>query len=89
MTRLRVLSVLTEAFGAVLAGGQLLDVVCCLALVHGAEGDVAEEEEARVVGPGRVAVVGRLADHVGEVDALAEHVAGDGGLRRGDPQTLK
>ena len=43
--------VLTEALGAVLAGGQLLDVVCGLALVHGSEGDVAEEEQASVVGP--------------------------------------
>ena len=39
--------------------------------------------------PGGVAVVGGLADHVGEIDALAEHVTGDGGLGRGDPQTLK
>ena len=39
--------------------------------------------------PGGVAVVGRLAHHVGEVDALAEHVAGDGGLGWGDPQALK
>ena len=72
-----------------LAGWQLLDVVCRLALVHGPERHVAEQEEARVVGPAGVAVVGRLADHVGEVDALAEHVAGDGGLGRGDPQALK
>ena len=72
-----------------LALGQLLDVVCRLALVHGAERHVAQHEDARVVGPARVAVVGRLAHHVGEVDALAEHVAGDGGLGRGDPQTLK
>ena len=72
-----------------LALGQLLDVVCRLALVHGPERHVAEQEEARVVGPAGVAVVGRLADHVGEVDALAEHVAGHGGLGRGDPQALR
>ena len=41
-----------------------------------------------VVGSVGAAVVGRLGDHVGKVDALAEHVAGDGGLRRRDPQTL-
>ena len=71
------------------AVGQLLDVVRRLALVHGPERDVAQEEETRVVGPACVAVVGRLAHHVGEVDALAEHVTGDWGLGRGDSQALK
>mmetsp|Transcript_42132 Transcript_42132/g.88087 ORF Transcript_42132/g.88087 Transcript_42132/m.88087 type:complete len:231 (+) Transcript_42132:2688-3380(+) len=34
------------------------------------------------------AVVGALGDHIGEVEALAEHVARHGGLRRGDEQAL-
>ena len=37
-----------------LSGGQLLDVVGGLALVHVPQGDVAEQQEASVVRPGRV-----------------------------------
>lgn len=40
------------------------------------------------VGAAGGAVVGRLGDHVGEVDALAEHVAGDGRFGRRDAQAL-
>jgi len=41
----------------------------------GAQPDVAEQQVGQAAAPRRAAVVGRLGDHVGEVDALAEHVA--------------
>ena len=41
-----------------------------------------------VVGGVGAAVVGGLGDHVGKVDALAEHVAGHRGLRGRYPQAL-
>mmetsp|Transcript_18232 Transcript_18232/g.45718 ORF Transcript_18232/g.45718 Transcript_18232/m.45718 type:complete len:610 (-) Transcript_18232:269-2098(-) len=58
-------------------------------LVRAAEAHLREEQHARgglLVGE---AVVGRLGGAVGEVDALAEHVAGGGRLGRRDAQTLR
>lgn len=57
--------------------------------LHVAESDVAKEEQARVVGAGGAAVVSGLGDHVGEVDAFTEHVAGHGSLGRSDAETLE
>ena len=41
-----------------------------------------------IVCPVGATVVGRFGDHVGKVDALAEHVAGHRRLRRRNPQAL-
>ena len=52
------------------------------------EGDFAEQETASRVEFGGVAVVGRLADHICEVNSLAEHVPRHWGLRRRDSEPL-
>ena len=58
-------------------------------LEHGlAELCLAQEQQARVAGVVGRAVACRLRGDVGEVDALAEHVAIDGRLGRGDAQAL-
>mmetsp|Transcript_14546 Transcript_14546/g.34326 ORF Transcript_14546/g.34326 Transcript_14546/m.34326 type:complete len:327 (+) Transcript_14546:134-1114(+) len=67
--------------------------LCCLGvgrktLVLLPQGDVAQRQHAGGVGAGPHAVVSRLTHHVSEVDALAEHVAGDGRLGRGDAQAF-
>lgn len=48
-----------------------------------------EEQQTGPAAHGGLAVLGRFAGHVGEVDALAEGVAVDGGFGRGDTEALR
>lgn len=70
--------------------GQVTSIVVCRSFLPAvAQGHFTQQHQASVVGPAGAAVVGRLAHHVGEVDSLAEHVAGHWCLGRGDAQALR
>ena len=64
----RVRSGFAQTFSRVKSSGEFLDVLRFPRLVHVAERHVTEEQQAGVVGPVGAAVVGRLGDHVGEID---------------------
>eukprot|EP00754_Rhynchopus_humris_P038508 Rhum_TRINITY_DN21127_c0_g1::Rhum_TRINITY_DN21127_c0_g1_i1::g.173164::m.173164 len=68
---------------------RLVHVLRVLQLVHLAQGHLVQRHERNRVLLRRAAVVGRLGRAVGKVDALAEHVAGDGCLGWRDAQTLR
>lgn len=68
--------------------GQQMGVVISVKLLDAvSEGDFAEQETANRVEFGGVAVVGRLADHICEVNSLAEHVPCCWRLRGSDPES--
>lgn len=49
---------------------------------HVSEGNFSQQDQAYWVSLGRVAVVGTLGDHVGEIDPLTKHVARLEGWKR-------
>ena len=64
-------------------------IIGLLELEHGlTELGLTEEEKAGVAAGGGPAVLRALGGDVGEVDALAEHVAGDGGFGGSDAEAL-
>jgi hypothetical protein len=63
-------------------------VISIILLIDVSQCDFAQQHEPGVILSGGEAVVGGLGDHICEVDALPEHVAGHWGLRRSDAQPL-
>ena len=56
--------------------------------IHVSKGNFSQQDQAYWVSLGRVAVVGTLGDHVGEIDSLTKHVARHRRFRWGYPEAL-
>lgn len=68
-----------QGIGVVISVKLLIDVSQC---------DFTQQHKTRVVLSGGEAVIGGFGDHISEVDALSEHVAGHWGFGRGYAQAL-
>jgi len=80
---------LATPFGRVLSIRQEIRIVISVELLIAVpQGHLTQQHDTGVVLLVGETVVGGFADHVGEIDPLAEHVTRDGGLGRGDSQAL-
>lgn len=80
---------LATPFGRVLSIRQQIRIVIRIELlITVPQGHLTQQHDTGVVLLVGETVVGGFADHVGEIDPLAEHVTRDGGLGWGDSQAL-